>query len=65
MKTKTLKVLLVAIAVSAISLMVIRKLSASNLLPTMAVAVSYLAIAILFALAAVDYRVGSKTYDLR
>ena len=62
MKTNTLKVLLTTLAISAISLIVMRKATGSNLLPTMAVTVSYTAVVILVALAAVDYRVGPKNY---
>jgi len=65
MKNNTLKVLLTTIAVSAISLIVLRKATGANLLPTMAVTVSYVAVVVLVALAAVDYRVGPKNYAAR
>jgi hypothetical protein len=65
MKTNTLKVILGMIAISAIGLIVMRKASASDLLPTVAVTISYLAVAIIVAVAAVDYRVGPKNYASR
>jgi len=65
MKNNTLTVLLTTIAVSAISLIGFRMATGTNLLPTLAVAVSYVAVAVLVALAAVDYRVGPKNYSSR
>ena len=65
MKTNTLKVILSTAIIGAISLMAIGKALAGNLMPNLAVTVSYLAISILVALAAVDYRGGSRSYLIR
>lgn len=65
MKTNTFKIILSAIAVSALSLIAIGNASLSNLLPTMAVTISYVAVILLLAVAAVDYRTGSKSYNVR
>ncbi len=60
----TLKVILTTAAVSAIALIAAIKLAAGN--PTIIpVAVSYVAVALLFVLAAFDYRVGPKSYVVR
>jgi hypothetical protein len=56
MKTNTLQIALTAIVGSALAL------AAAS---TIAVTVSYLAVAILFAVAAVDYRQGPKAYRVR
>ena len=65
MKTNTFKIVLSAIAVSALSLIAIGNASVSNLLPTMAVTISYVAVILLLAVAAVDYRTSSKSYNVR
>ena len=65
MKTNTIKVILSAIAVSAISLVVMGKASAGNLLPTMAVGISYAAAVAILAVAALDRRNGPKDYAAR
>lgn len=57
----TLKVILTTAAVSATVLVATIKLAAGNL-NLMPVAVSYVAVVLLVALTAFDYRVGPKSY---
>jgi hypothetical protein len=64
MKTKNNKVLLATLAISALALVAVTKMAASAL-PVLVIAGSYLAVVILFALAALDYRVGPKAYWIR
>ena len=56
MKTNTLQITLTAIAASSLAVFAVT---------TIAVTVSYLAVAILIAVAAVDYRQGPKSYAAR
>ena len=65
MKTNTLKVILSAIVISGISLVVMGKASAGNLLPTIAVTISYVAAVVILAVAALDRRTGPKDYATR
>jgi hypothetical protein len=58
------KVLLATVAVSVIALIGLTKMAAS-IVPMMAIGGSYVAVVILFALAAQDYRVGTKDYSAR
>jgi hypothetical protein len=64
MKTNKLNVILTTVAISGIVLLATTKGTAS-FLSAMAMTVSYIAIAILVALAVLDYRVGSKNYSAR
>ena len=64
MKTTNNKALVAAVAVSVLALIGLTKMAAS-VVPTMIVASSYVAVAILFALAIMDYRIGSKDYSAR
>ena len=64
MKINKLNVIITTVAISAITIIATTKVTASYL-ATMAMTVSYLAVAILFALAALDYRVGPKNYSTR
>jgi len=64
MKNTNNKALLVAIAVSAFSLIALTKMAAS-VVPMLAIGSSYVAVAILIALAASDYRVGTRNYSAR
>ncbi len=61
MKINKLSVILPAVAISGVALLVKTEVTGSYL-SAVAQAVSYLAVAVLVALAALDYRVGSKTY---
>ncbi len=65
MKSNTLKVILGALAVGVAPLLLAKNTPASILFPAIAVTVSYLSVAIMVALAAVDYRVGPKSYAAR
>ncbi len=56
MKNNTLQITLTAIAISGLALVAVT---------TLAVAVSYVAVGILMAVAAVDYRQGPKSYLTR
>ncbi len=64
MKINKLNVILTTVAISAIALLVTTKGTAS-FLSVMAMTVSYIAVAILVALAALDYRVGPKNFSAR
>ena len=64
MKNTNNKALLVAIAISAFSLIALTKMAAS-VVPMLAIGSSYVAVAILIALAASDYRVGTRNYSAR
>jgi len=64
MKTNKLNVLLTAVSVGAIGLFVATEITA-GILPAIPVTVSYIVIAVLLALVALDYRVGHKTYSAR
>ena len=61
MKTNTLKVILSAATIGAIVLTTMAKISASYV-DLMAIGVSYTAVAVLVALAIVDYRGNVKDY---
>ena len=61
MKINKLSILLTAVAISGVVLLVKTEVTGSYL-SAVAQTVSYLAVAVLVALAALDYRVGSKTY---
>lgn len=56
MKTNTLQIILTALVASSLALFAVT---------TIAISVSYLAVAILVAVAAVDYRQGPKNYAAR
>ena len=64
MKTTNNKALLATAAIGTLALFALTKMAAS-VVPTMVIAGSYVAVAILFALAAVDYRVGPRDYSAR
>ncbi len=61
MKINKLSIILTALAISGVVLLVKTEVTGSYL-SAVAKTVSYLAVAVLVALAALDYRVGSKTY---
>jgi hypothetical protein len=61
MNTTNNKVILLTVAITAVALAAATKVGA-DLLPTAAVALSYLAVGALFIVAAIDYRVGPKDY---
>jgi len=54
----------VTAAITAVGMVALTKLAAS-FVPVAVIASSYFAVAILFALAAVDYRVGTRNYSAR
>jgi hypothetical protein len=66
MKTNNTKIILAAIAISFLAQLAITKITISTL-PVVAVTVSYVAVALLFVLAAVDAkgRRGLKGYSMR
>ena len=64
MKNTNNKVLIAVLVVSIVAMIGLTKMAAS-VVPTMAIASSYIAAVTLFALAALDYRVGSKSYSVR
>jgi hypothetical protein len=64
MKNTNNKALLVTLAVSALALIALTKMAAS-VVPMLVIASSYVVVAILFALAALDYRVNTKDYSAR
>lgn len=64
MKINKLNIILTTIAISAIVLITRTKVTGSYL-SAAAETISYIAVAILVALAALDYRVGSKSYSTR
>jgi hypothetical protein len=64
MKTTNNKALLAAVVVSAFALIALTKMAAS-VVPMLIIGSSYVAVAILVALAASDYRVGVKNYSAR
>jgi len=64
MKNTNNKAIIAAVIVSTIGLIGLTKMAAS-VVPAIAVASAYVSVAILFALAAVDYRVVSKGYSSR
>lgn len=64
MKKTNNKALIATVALSAIVLIAVTKMAAS-VVPGIVIAGSYLTVAILFAFAAVDYRVGSKDLTAR
>jgi hypothetical protein len=64
MKTNTLNVLLATASIAATGLIAVTKITAGAL-PAIPVVASYIAVAILVALVALDYRVGQKSYSAR
>jgi len=64
MKTTNNKALLAAVVISAFALIALTKMAAS-VVPMLVIGSSYVAVAILVALAALDYRVGVKNYSAR
>ena len=64
MKNTNNKAIIAAVIVSTIALIGLTKMAAS-VVPEIAIASAYVAVATLFALAAVDYRVGPKGYSPR
>jgi len=64
MKTNTINVLLTTVSITAFGLIAVTKITAS-VLPAIPVVASYIAVAILVALVALDYRVGQKSYSAR
>ena len=64
MKNTNNKAIIAAVVVSTIALIGLTKMAAS-VVPEIAVASAYLSVAVLFALAAIDYRVGPKGYSAR
>ncbi|HKB56630.1 MAG TPA: hypothetical protein VKC51_03495 [Lacunisphaera sp.] len=64
MKTNTLKLILATVAASGLALLVVNRIAASNL-TLISISVSYTAVAILLALAALDYRLGPKSYRVQ
>jgi hypothetical protein len=64
MKNTNNKAIIAAVVVSTIALIGLTKMTAS-VVPMIAIASAYVAVAILFALAAIDYRVGPKGYSSR
>ena len=64
MKTNTLKLILATVAASGLALLIANRVAASNL-TIISISVSYVAVAILLALAALDYRLGPKSYRMR
>lgn len=64
MKINKLNVILTTIAISAIALLATTN-GIAGFLSAMAMTVSYIAVAILVALAALDYRVGPKNFSAR
>ena len=64
MNTTNNKVLLTTVAVSALALVGLTKMTA-DVVPMMAIGGAYVSVAILIALACADYRLGSKNYSAR
>jgi hypothetical protein len=64
MKITNNKALLTTVVISVLALIVLTKIAAS-FVPGVVIAGSYIAVAILFAFAAGDYRVGAKDYSTR
>jgi hypothetical protein len=64
MKTTNNKVLVTTLAISAVALVVGSKMAAS-FVPAVAIGTAYVAVAMLYALAVVDYRLGPKSYNAR
>ena len=60
----TNKKVLATVVISSVALAVISK-SSADLVTSMMSAGSYIAVAILYALAALDYRIGTKNYSAR
>lgn len=63
MKTNTLKFIIAAVVASSAGLVIAVNLTAN--LPLLTVVIGYAAVAMLVAVAAVDYRMGSTNYRLR
>lgn len=61
MKTNTLKLILTLLTAGSLTLLAATRIDASNL-STISISVSYIAVAILIALAVHDYRAGSRSY---
>jgi hypothetical protein len=64
MKNTNNKAMIAAVIVSTIALISLTKMAAS-VVPDIAIAGAYVSAATLFALAAIDYRVGPKGYSSR
>jgi hypothetical protein len=64
MKTTNNKVLVITLAISAVALVAGSKMAAS-FVPAVAIGAAYVAVAMLYALAVVDYRLGPKSYSAR
>lgn len=64
MKNTKNKAIIAAVIVGIIAMIGLTKMAAS-VIPELAVASAYVSVAIMFALAAVDYRVGPKGYSSR
>ncbi len=64
MKNTNNKAIIAAVIVGIIALIGLTKVAAS-VVPEIAIASAYVAVAVLFALAAIDYRVGPKGYSSR
>ena len=64
MKNTNNKVLIAALVVSIVAMIGLTKMAAT-VVPTIAIAASYFAVVTLFALAALDYRVGFRSYSER
>lgn len=64
MKTNTLKLILATVAATGLTLIALTRITSSNL-SIVSISVSYLAVASLFAIAALDYRVQPRSYVVR
>ena len=64
MKTNTYQIAITALATSGLALFAMTN-HTSGFLPALAASVSYITIVVLIALAAVDYRIGPKSYAAR
>ena len=64
MKTNTYQIAITAVATSGLALFAMTNHTA-GFLPAIAASVSYITIVVLIALAAVDYRVGPRSYAAR
>jgi len=64
MKTNTINALITAASISGLGLIAMTKIAAGAL-PAIPVVASYITVAVLVALVALDYRVGQKSYSAR
>lgn len=64
MKTNMMSLSVASISIGAVALMFASRIN-SNDLPIVALVVSYLAVGVLVAVAAIDYRAGSRSYLVR